>query len=409
MKFLIVALPLFNKDMAVEAYKMHMREGEKLFGTSHNHTFLDGAMNSSELEILSKIGLDAFTGGKPIFINVTKFMLLADIKSQCSVPCDKIVLTIDQSVTEDASYVEICNAVKEHGFKLALENVPYTRQNRPFFKIADYIIIDSMNKSRMEEIRFIFYDTPKVMIILKNIVSKEEFDVLKSYSNSLYEGKFYNEPITKGATTVSPLKTNLMHLLKIAGDEDFDLNEVASVIQRDTSLTISMLKFINSAASGSRNKINSIKNAIAFLGQKEVRKWIMVAVSTKLAADKPNEITKLSLVRAKFAENLSKYFEMAILSPSLFLLGLFSMLDVILELPMEKAVKEIFVNDMISDALVKKSGKLYVVLELIIAYERADWEKVAYLMVLNEINPSDISECFIDALEWYKELLENIS
>jgi EAL and modified HD-GYP domain-containing signal transduction protein len=156
-------------------------------------------------------------------------------------------------------------------------------------------------------------------------------------------------------------------------------------------------------------KIESIRNAVAILGQKEVKRWATTAISIQLADDKPNEVAKLSLIRARFAENLAKAYEMGVYSQSLFMMGLFSLLDVILEMPMENAVNEVALDENVRMALVDKSGDFYKILEFIHAFEHADWDVIAIMMVKHELDLGDVTSAFIDALVWYKSLLDAIA
>jgi len=114
------------------------------------------------------------------------------------------------------------------------------------------------------------------------------------------------------------------------------------------------------------------------------------------------------LIRARFAENLAKSFEMGIFAPSLFMMGLFSLLDVILEKPMDAAAKEVALDEGVRAALVDKEGDFYKVLDFISAYEHANWDAVAIKLVQYNLELEDIITAFIDALVWYKALLDAI-
>jgi len=115
------------------------------------------------------------------------------------------------------------------------------------------------------------------------------------------------------------------------------------------------------------------------------------------------------LIRARIAENLARAFDLAIFSQSLFMLGLFSLIDVILELPMEQAVAEIAVDEQVKEALVEKQGDFFKVLQFIDAYEHANWDEIAILMVTHNLELDDVTSSFIEALVWYKALLDAIS
>jgi EAL and modified HD-GYP domain-containing signal transduction protein len=141
------------------------------------------------------------------------------------------------------------------------------------------------------------------------------------------------------------------------------------------------------------------------LGQKEVRKWIATAVSRLLSEDKPSEIARLSLVRAKFCESLAEHFGLRRDAGSLFLLGLFSVLDAIMEMPMDEALELVHVSDAIYEALVEKKGEYYPAYHFILEYENANWKTVCRMMILYDIPTSAVYDAYVEALCWYRDLL----
>ena len=136
-----------------------------------------------------------------------------------------------------------------------------------------------------------------------------------------------------------------------------------------------------------------------------MKRWINTAVTKELCADKPSEITRLSLVRAKFAENLAPLYEMAGLSSELFLMGLFSILDIMLDKPMEEALKSVQVSKNIEDALIHNKGELAPILNFVKEYEDASWHEVSRLLVLKEIEIEPVYQAYVEALRWYRDLL----
>lgn len=140
------------------------------------------------------------------------------------------------------------------------------------------------------------------------------------------------------------------------------------------------------------------------LGQKELKKWITTAVVGELCADKPNEVTRLSLLRARFAENLAGAFGLAVQASELFLMGLFSVLDVILDKPMEEALSMVHVSKQIRDVLVDRKGPLLRVYEFILQYESANWQEISRQMILEKIDMPTLYDAYIQTLVWYRKL-----
>ena len=408
MKLFIVAVPLFSADMSVMAYNLHYKSSNKLFGISDDHTALDGIMNSPGIEVLNEVGIEPFTGGKPIILPLNKFMLLSDFTQRVKIFPELMIFIIPKDMPVEELFLTKLVDIKKLGYKLAISSTPFTNANVPIYNIADYLLLDTADDDYLAKLKEISTKYPYLKVIFTNIENNIKFNELRVFNNSFYEGNFYKHPITRGVRSISPLKSNALHLLKIMNEDDFSLEEVSAVISRDAALSIALLKFINSPSIGIRNKVTSIKNAIALLGQKETAKWIMACVSMYIAEDKPSEVTKLSLTRAKFMENLATSFEMGIHAPSLFLLGLFSLLDVILDKPMAEAVKEISVTDKICEALVDGKGEFFEVLSLVYAYEHADWKEVSRIMILNNIDADRLYQAFFESMVWYRNLLKSI-
>lgn len=188
----------------------------------------------------------------------------------------------------------------------------------------------------------------------------------------------------------------------MVNSSDFELTAAADVIGRDTALTISLLKMVNRMTVNSG--ITTIRHAAAMLGQKELKKWINTAVVNELYSDKPSEITRLSLLRAKFAEYLAPVFEMNAKADELFLMGLFSVLDVIMEKPMEEALQMVRVAGDVSEVLIKGTGKLAPVFDLMKQYETANWQEVSRQLLLGKKDAAPVNEAYVKALSWYKKL-----
>ncbi len=404
---LVTLIPLFDENMTVSAYSLFAQSknfllNPSLLGTGRN----DGAANIPGLDIIEELGIEALAGDKEVFVEVNNISIFSDIDSQCGdAPHNKMVLLMDNSITPDDMYVKRLQQLKESGYKLAIRKLAVANfeKYRSVLSLMDYILLDH-KKIDITKARIYFSNIyPNIKLCAGNIQTQEIYEQLKAEGGyQLYEGEFFRVPVTQGQVEVSPLKVNYIELLNIVNDDDFELTKAADVIGRDTALVISLLKMVNRMSVNSG--ITSIRHAAAMLGQKELKKWINTAVTNELCADKPNEITRLSLLRAKFAENIAPAFEMAIHSSELFLMGLFSVLDLILDMPMADALELVKVSKDIREALVNKDGKFAPVLDFITQYEAANWQEVSRQMVLKDIDMNKVYDAYVKSLEWYRDL-----
>ncbi len=403
---LVATIPLFDENMTVQAYSLYVQSKNYLLnpillGTGRN----DGAFEIPGLDIIRTVGVDAVAADKEVFVEINNISIFTDIENQCEAAHNRIVLLMDNTVKPEAMYINRLKALKQSGFKLAIRKLAVSsfEPYREVLLLMDYIFLDH-RRIDISKARIYFSKIyPNIKLCAGNIKTQEAFEGLKAEGGyHFYEGEFYRMPVTQGQADVSPLKVNYIQLLNMVNDDDFDLTKAADVIGRDTALVISLLKMVNRMSVNS--EITSIRHAAAMLGQKELKKWINTAVTNELCADKPNEITRVSLLRAKFAENLAPVFEMALHSSELFLMGLFSVLDLILDKPMEEALDMVKVSKDIRQALVSKEGKFMPVLDFVTQYEAANWSEVSRQMIVADIDMKQVYEAYSNSLKWYRDL-----
>ncbi len=365
----------------------------------------DGAGSIDGLEILESIGVSTLSDGKVIFIPVNNVSIFASIADTYSVPKSQYVFLIDNTVLPSEMYINRLKELKSQGYKIAIRKVMVSQYEdyKPIFELCDYVFINT-KKVDISKAKVYFTKLyPNIKIIAGNIQGQLEFyNLTQEGGYSLFEGPFYRTPVTKGDTEVAPLKMNYIELLNIVNDPNFDLTKAADVIGRDTALVISLLKIVNRMSVNS--EITTIRHAAAMLGQKELRKWITTAVAQQLCTDKPNEIMRISLIRAKFSESLAKYFDMGSVSGELFLMGLFSVIDLILDKPMADALNTLNLSNPIKEALIDGTGDYAHVLEFIIEYENANWQEISRVGILNNMKMDDVYNAYISTLSWYRDL-----
>ncbi len=403
---LATLIPLFDENMTVKAYSLFSQKNNYFLEPSYTSTgLLDGAGRINGLEIVDSMGFETLSADKEMFIPINNISIFSDISEQCQAPHGRIVLLIDNTVLPSDMYINRMKALKEDGYRFAMRKLPVSsfEDYRQILLLCDYIFLNH-KKINIEKATIYFTKIyPHIKLIAGNITTTEEFEQLKAKGGyAFYEGEFYRTPVTVGETEVSPLKINYIHLLNIVNEDNFDLTDAADVIGRDTALVISLLKIVNRMAINS--EITSIRHATAMLGQKELKKWTTTAVTRQLCLDKPNEVTRLSLIRAKFAENLAPALEMGIKAPELFLLGLFSVLDIILDKPMKEALDMVIVSKDIRKALVDHTGPLYFAYYFILQYENANWQEVSRIMLIRNIDMDKVYEAYCDALKWYRRI-----
>ena len=369
---LAASVPVFDRNQAISAY-MIFAEREEIF---KHPIFMgvnrfDGATNIPELDVVNSIGIAGLADGRDIYIPVNHPAIFGDIAGQSDVPPEKIVLVLDY---------------------------------RRIFKLTDILFLDYGEKNMAATRQFVEKYFPDVRVLVSGISTQEEFDdAREDVKTEYFEGNFFKVPSAENDTEVSPLKATYIQLLNVVNQPDFDLTDASKVIGQDAALVVSLLEMVNRMTV---NKgINSVNMAAAMLGQRELQLWINTAVTRELCSDKPSEVMRLSMIRAKFFENLAPVFSLAPKRSELFLLGMFSLLNVMLDLPMEEALKKVKVDKEIENALLNAAGPLYPVYTFALDYELASWAEVSRQILVGNLDEAAIYKAYLDALQWYRDIL----
>lgn len=404
---LVSIIPLFDEDIAVRAYSLFVQKknyflNPNLLGGAK----FDGAGHVDGLEVIDNMGMETLSNDAEVFVQVSNISVFSDIENQCDAPHGRVVLLLDNTVLPNDMYLDRLKALRKSGYKLAIRKLEVSQfeDYREVLQLMDYILLNQ-RKIDIGKAKIYFQSLfPNIKLCAVGVDSMETFKKLKAAGGYfLYEGEFFRIPGNRSEHEVSPLKVNYIQLLNMVNSPEFELTEAADIIGRDTALVISLLKMVNRMTRNST--ITSIRHAAAMLGEKELRKWLITAVAGQLYTDKPNELTRMSLLRAKFAENLAPVFSLAIQSSELFLMGLFSVLDVILDMPMKDALETIKVSRNISDALVYHKGIFAFPLEFILQYENANWQEVSRLMIVHNIEMQPVYDAYLNALRWYRDTI----
>ena len=400
---LATLVPLFFEDMSVASYCLYAQK-ENMF--EHPHLLgagkYDGAGSIVGIEVFDSISESDLIDNCSIIIPINNISLFSNIEQQLTRFQGRIMLLLDQSIKPEDSYNKRIVDLKNKGFKLAIKDLPLANVEdyKTLLKDFDLFLVNSDTGDVVEQAKAFRKVLPSIDFCAENLHSKEEFDVAKdSGLFKIFEGTFFRIPINTQDTEVTPIKMNYMKLMSVINRPDFDLEDVANVIGQDPALSIELLKIANKLTLNSN--IRSIQQATALLGQRELRRWLNTTLFNGLAAGKPNEITRLSLIRARFAENLALVFDYAMRKDELFLMGLFSLLNLILDMPMEEALTQVGVSNEIKKALVSGDGIFAPQLDFLLSYEAGDWQEVSRLMVLHDIEMHVVYDAYVEALKWY--------
>lgn len=291
--------------------------------------------------------------------------------------------------------------IKKNGFTIALDDFVYEDKFRPFVRLADIIKID-FRLTPIDEIRECMAALPGTGIryLAEKIETLEEFELAREMGFELFQGYFFCRPEIVPGKEISSSQINLLQIIAEVNNPEFEFNRIEELLTRDIGITYKLMSYINSAFFGTRQKVSSVKQALLLLGSEEIRRFTSLISMTKLTTDKPDELIRLSCIRAKFCELAGANSSLNVDSGAFFTLGMFSLIDAILDKKMTDIMDMLPFPPEIVDALVHGEGPMATHLKFAEHYERGNWEGVKETANVLGIDETTLPEIFISSIRW---------
>lgn len=400
MQVFVARQPIFDKQQRVFAYELLYRLSQKNYYDNP-----DGDRATAEVIANSFLlfGIEALTGGKRAFINFSQNLLKNEVAF--NLPRDLVAVEILEDVKVDEEVIAACRRLKQHGYLLVLDDFAFKAELEPLIALADIIKVDFLNtpaEIRRELLRF---RSDKVSLLAEKVETREAFAEALEMGYTYFQGYFFSKPVILSGRNISGYKLNYLQLLREVSRPEPDLDKLENFIKRDVSLSYLLLKYINSAAYGFRTRISSIKHALVMLGIKEIKKWVSLIVLRGMGEDKPDELMTASIIRAKFGELIAQRIGFNEQSSDIFLMGMFSMIDAILDRPMSEVIADLPISEEIKEVLLGNHNTYRDVFDLIISYEKGNWDELSNLAAGFGLDETQIPDLYIQSLEWSNQLL----
>jgi len=400
MDIFIARQPIFTPEEKVYGYEILYRESLE---NKFNNTEPDKATTNVLLNTFETFGLQTLTNEKYAFINFTENLLKEEIIDLF--PKKYLIVELKLSTLENKDNLKYIKELNNN-YLISIDDFSIDFDENLVAKYANIVKVD-FYKFEKEDIRNIAnkLSNKKVKLLAEKLETQEDFQLAKDLGFDLFQGFFFKEPEILLTKDLAPLKISYLQLLIKLNEDDLDLLELSNIVSRDLGLTYRLLKMVNTLSFSLRREVDSVKDALILLGEIKTRKWISLIVLTELSNDRPEELVRTSLVRAKFAELLSQKANMEDKSDVLFLSGLFSLIDVILRKPLKDILDELNISKEVKDSLLKEDDDLYKFLKLIISYEKGNWDEVSITGSEFNLDTKDISDCYMNSLAWYLKIL----
>ncbi|AUJ71344.1 MULTISPECIES: HDOD domain-containing protein [Pseudoalteromonas] len=374
---------ILRPDQEVFAYEL-------LYRDSDNNAFPVGVSDGQAtgrmfFNSLMFIGVDRLAAGQLAFINLSDESLLQELPSLLAP--QKIVVEIVERSKNIPSLVNTVTKLTEKGYRFALDDYDGTSKWDPLLPLMEFVKIEveqPIIKTNMT-VKKLKRQYPDIKVIVERIESKEEFEIIKSSGADFFQGFFFAKPEMLNHGNVEPSKMVVFQLLQATARKSLCFKEIQTRVSKDLSLTARLLKLANAKAGEDRLEIKSISQAVVYLGEDAIRQFVKVLALSELGSDKPSELTRMGLTRAKFVETflMPGGEEMA---ETGYLLGLMSILDVILDVDLAVIAAEFSLDDSLSSALLSYQGLLGGALRLAFEIERNDWREAE--LILQAIRPA---------------------
>ena len=403
MDVFVARQPIFDRKLNVYAYELLYRFGAE----AKAYVYPDGDRATAEViaDTLLLIGLGTLTGGKKAFINFTENLLKSDIAN--ILPKDFVAIEILENVEPDDEVMLACRKLKQSGYTLVLDDFVPDAKHQPFIDIADIIKIDFKTAAARDHDKLAgWLEGRNIKLLAEKVETRSAFEQARELGYSYFQGYFFSKPVIISSRDVPAYKINYLRIIQEVNRPDFDFGRLESIFRRDVSLSYKLLHYINSAAFGFRNKINSIKHALVMLGITEIKKWISLVALRGIAADKPDEIISSSLIRARFGELIAPLTGLKEKSSDLFLMGMFAMIDALIGRPMAECLVELPIADEIKSALLGQPSAYREVLGLILAYEKGDWDGFSKYAAALGLSEAEIPRLYLESLNWANHLMQ---
>jgi len=396
--FYVGRQPIFDRKLSVVGYELLYRPHDATRAGVING---DQATSQVLLNSFVEIGLPRLVGERSAFVNLTRnFIVNSDLLPPEK---DQLVLEVLENVEPDEELVDAVRKLSNDGYRIALDDFIFHDKLRPLVELADIIKIDlrALDRDTLEEHVRLLSQYP-AKLLAEKVETPEELDHCQKLGFDYFQGYFLCCPRNIKGRRLPANRVNTMRLVAQLQDPATDLEQLETIIAQDVTLSYKLLRYLNSAAFSGRKQISSIRHALVYLGHRAIKNWATLIALADID-DKPSELINAALIRAKMCELLARALDKQD-RESAFTVGMFSVLDAMLDTPLPDLMADLPLSPEITEALLHHQGEFGCVLQTTIAYDRGDWEHINCPGVADDM----LSDIYLMAVEWAREMLTSM-
>ncbi|GEA09200.1 diguanylate cyclase [Alteromonas sp. KUL42] len=390
----IARQPILDAGKSVFAYELLFRDGK-----NGSYPIHDEKKSKYIAEQFHPLGLDDICGEKSSFITFSSETLISRFPTTLNP--DRVIVELADPTDNTVALFEACQHIKQMGFKLAIDDPMMVGTQHDIFPLIDIVKVD-VSKTRFDTIekQISRYHDANVKLVAEQVNTQDNFSICVDLGFDLFQGYFFSQPEARILRELPASKMNVVDLMGESSNPSFDIKRISEIIERDATLSFLLLKFINNPTINKRYKITSLKHALNYMGEVEIKKFIALLSLTNLGDEKPLEIIHMSLVRAKFFDLLAERRGLKNNPPIAFLVGLFSLLEGLLDQSMTDIVKQLPLSDEVNDALLGKNIEMNNYMTLVRSLESALWLNVIKQAKILNIDQKQLHVLYNQAIVW---------
>lgn len=388
--------PILGRSSDVMGYEILFRgSAENRFdGTDANQASATSIEQSTAV-----IGLDALVGNRTAFVNLTREALLSGYHRM--MPPGRSVIELLEDIAPDARVLDAVRAMRADGYKVALDDYTFAPASEPLLDLMDIVKVDfRLAKQACDPAALAGLKRRKLQLLAEKVETHEEHQAATAAGYELFQGYFFCKPIMIESRDLPPSKLSVLRFLSEVSREDASFEKLEELFKQDVSMTMRLLRYLNSAAFGWRHEIGSLRHALSLMGVRPLRKWAMMMGMMSLCDDQPSELAVTALARGHFAERIGPPAGVVKQEVELFLTGMLSLAETMIGRPAQEVLGGLALPDTVRSALLDGENPLGSVLRVVTAYERGDWAGVEAAGAARGLDDGTLNAAYVDSLAW---------
>ena len=369
----IARQPIFDQRLRVFAYELLFRAGpQNVFQPWKD------ASCSVIVDSMMLFDLQTLTGHAKAFINADQSALIHGAVRL--LPANRIVVEILESVIPTPAIIAACADLHNAGYVLALDDFVDHPKWQPLLPLAKFLKVDFRGSDQASRLEMAQRYLPQGMeLVAEKVETQSELEQARAMGYTYFQGYFFCKPTMVEGRSIPSNKLNYVRLVASVNSSEFKFEKIEEILKLEPSLVYKLLRYLNSPLLALRSEVRSISQAISLLGEKEFRRWVTIVAIVAMASDKSPELIRTAVTRAYFCEEIAQPIGMSAQKSDLFLMGLLSVTDAMLGLPMNEVLAQLPLAPEVQTALCGGENRLRDVYDTLLAYERADWKTLSSL------------------------------